>query len=80
MAKITGEQLRSIQDRIAWVEEHEDTHGSIASLISDAKRMAEIIQKIREDLHQTEDAEASCLWIAELLGTNCRPGSDIDDH
>lgn len=80
MTKITGEQLRNIQDRIDWVERNEDVRGPVSSLISDAKRMAEIIQQIREDLHRTEDAEASCLWIAELLGTNCRPGSDIDDH
>ncbi len=85
MSKINGAKIKAIKKRIAEIKSAlEDgitkPERLLEDIVSDAQLMLDIIEEIREDVHTTEEAEGSVLWIAELLGTNCSPGRDIDEE
>jgi len=83
MSKINAVKIKAIKGRIAKIEETleegvSDPVDLLEDIVKDAKLMLGVIEEIREDVHTTEEAEGSVLWIAELLGTNCEPDRDID--
>lgn len=51
---------------------------SDCGLVEHSKLMLQVIERVREAVHEVEDVDV-LLYIAEMLGTNCEPGKDIDD-
>ncbi len=90
MSMINGAKLREIKERIKECKEDLSNDGNyedmyhvlrrdLEALVKDAELMHHVIDEIREVVHYAEDYDV-ILGVAEMTGTNCKPGCDLDEE